>query len=119
MEHRTLLIIRKPPIGSVDAFEALRLSLSFYAADAPVEILLEGAGVLNWLAGMKTNSKDPLSVCRLVKDIERFDIPVFLLEEDLADYGLNQHDLASLHPKIISRDEATNLLFANETTISV
>ena len=106
MTKNTLIIIRKPPFGSVDSWEGLRLSLSFYASGLPVEILLEGPGVFNWLRGITQVSSDPQSVSRFATDIEKFDLPIFAVADDLADFGLNQEDMVSLHPKIISRKEA-------------
>ena len=119
MIKNTLIIIRKPPFGSVDSWEGLRLSLSFYASSLPVEILLEGPGVFNWLKGITPESSDPHSVSRFANDLEKFDLPVFVVADDLANFGLNQDDLISLHPKIISRKEAALMIAAHETTIAV
>jgi sulfur relay (sulfurtransferase) DsrF/TusC family protein len=119
MKQKTLIIIRKPPFGSVDSWEGLRCSLSFYASGMPVEILLEGAGVFNWLKGITPESIDPQSVSRFSTDIEKFQLPVFIVEEDLAKFGLNQDDLVSSHPKVISRKDAALLMADHETTIAV
>lgn len=112
-------MIRKPPFGNLDSWEGLRLSLSFYAADTHVDILLEGFGVMNWTKGIAQDSKNPDSVSRSVSDIARFNIPVYIIAEDLHLLGLTEDDLTSLHPKIITRESAMLLLAAYETTIAV
>jgi sulfur relay (sulfurtransferase) DsrF/TusC family protein len=119
LTQKTLIIIRKSPFGNVDSWEGLRLSLSFYASGLPVEILLEGAGVFNWLKGITPVSVDPQSVSRFATDIEKFELPVFIEAEDLTNLGLNQDDLVSTYPKIISRHDAALMIDAHETTISV
>ena len=119
MKQRTLIVIRKPPFGSVDSWEGLRLSLSFYASGLPVEILLEGVGVFNWLKGITPVSVDPQSVSRFATDIEKFELPVFVVAEDLANLGLNKDELVSTYPKIISSNDAALMIGAHEITISV
>lgn len=119
MTGKTLIIIRKPPFGSVDSWEGLRCSLSFYASNLPVVILLEGLGAFNWVRGITPESNDPHSVSRLVNDVERFEIPVFIVEDDMTNHGLNQADLVSKYPKIIFRKDAAQMIASYETTIAL
>jgi sulfur relay (sulfurtransferase) DsrF/TusC family protein len=85
----------------------------------PVEILLEGDGVFNWLRGIAQESKDTHSVSRLANDLERFGIPIFMVGEDMVNRGLKQDDLISTHSKIISRQDAAMMIASHETTIAV
>jgi sulfur relay (sulfurtransferase) DsrF/TusC family protein len=115
----TLLIIRKPPFGSIDSWEALRLSLSFYSASSPVTILLEDSGIFNWLSGIVAETVNPNSVSRFVRDIEQFDIPVSIIKEDLDKHGVSLDDLASRHPKLIQRSEVANLVATHDQIMAM
>jgi tRNA 2-thiouridine synthesizing protein C len=115
----TLLMIRKPPFGSVESWEALRLSLSFYAADVPVSILLENSGIFNWLSGIVAESDDIHSVSRFVKDVQKFDIPVYIVKDDLEKYGVSLNDLASHYPKLIQRSDVANLIATHDQVMAM
>lgn len=115
----TLIIIRKPPFGTVDSWEGLRSSLSFYASNSAVEIILEGPGVFNWIYGITPESKDPHSVSRLARDIGKFEIPVYAVGEDLTKYGLGAEDLISPNPEIITKKTVGEMIASHETTIAV
>ena len=81
--------------------------------------MFEGLGVLNWKSGIEKESQNPDSVSRLVEDIAKFGIPVFMVEEDLQSFGLDRDNLVSNPPKLISREEAAMMLFDHETTMAV
>ena len=84
-----------------------------------MEILLEGPGVFNLVRGIAPEAKDHHSVSRLVKDIERFGIPLYVVDDDLAGSNLSVEDLAAMHSRIISREEAARLIGSCETTIAL
>jgi hypothetical protein len=71
------------------------------------------------IRGMTPESKDPHSVSRLAKDIGKFEIPVYVLEEDLMIYGLRPGDLISPSPEIISKKILGEMIASHETTIAV
>ena len=117
--HRTLMIVRKPPFGSADSWEALRLALSFYAQRAPIAVVLEGYGVLNWVSGIITEAGSAMSVSRFVKDLALFGVPVFIVSEDLLENGFNATDLASQHPVLISRSRLAHMLTSYDVVVAV
>jgi len=118
-KHNTVIVVRKPPLGSVDAFEAMRLALSFYAAGAPVALLFEGPGTLNWVSGIAGPDVLAQSVSRLVTDIARFKIPAYVISEDLAESGFTPSDLASQHPVLIPRSDVSSMLTAYDSVVAV
>jgi hypothetical protein len=81
--------------------------------------LFEGPGVLNWKSGIEKESQNPDSVSRLIEDVSKFGIPVYIVEEDLRSYGLDHDNLVSNPPKLISREEAAVMIFHHETTMAV
>ena len=117
--HRTLVVVRKSPLGSVDSFEAMRLALSFYAADVPVTVLFEGPGALNWVSRVTGSDALAQSISRIVADFERFKIPTYVISEDLAENGFAPAELASRHPTVIPRSQAHSMLMAYDTVVAV
>ena len=117
--RRTLVVVRKAPLGSVDSFEAMRLALSFYAAEIPVEVLFEGSGALNLVSGMAGSDALSQSVSRLVTDIARFKIPSYVISEDLEETGFAPADLAPPLPLVIPRSHLSSMLTAYDTVVAV
>ena len=118
-EAKTLLIVRKPPYGLVDSWEVMRLALSLYAANLPVSVVFAGGGVSNWVSKMAPEAAKAQSVARFVKDLEQFEIPVYLVSEDLAERGLGEPDLASHHPKMVSRAAVAQLVASHDCVVAV
>jgi sulfur relay (sulfurtransferase) DsrF/TusC family protein len=118
-ERRTLIVIRKPPFGSVDSWEAMRLALSFYAQRAPVSVALEGPGVLNWVSNMIPEATSPRSVSRFVEDLGKFSVPVYLVLEDLGVAGFTPNDLASPHAQIIQRSEFAHMVASHDAVVAI
>jgi len=116
---RVLIVIDEAPFVNWDSWEGLRLSLSFYAADIPVEILLTGDGVLNWISGMTKESQDSRSVLRFVKDIENFAVPLYLVEEDLKVHQLDVNDLTSKYPRLIVRETAAKMIANHDSVLTM
>ena len=117
--RKTLMIVRKPPFGSADSWEALRLALSFYAQRAPVAVVLEGPGVLNWVSGLVSEAGAALSVSRLVKDLGLFGVPVFIVSEDLLESGFDAANLASQHAVLIPRSRLAHMLTTYDSVVAV
>ena len=117
--RKTLIMVRKPPFGSADSWEALRLALSFYAQRAPVAVVLEGPGVLNWVSGLVSEAGSALSVSRLVKDLGLFGVPVFIVSEDLLENGFDAADLASQHAILIPRSRLAQMVTAYDSVVGV
>ncbi len=118
-ERNTLMIVRKPPFGSADSWEALRLALSFYAQRAPITVVLEGPGVLNWVAGIASEAGSAQSVSRFVKDLALFGVPVFIVSEDLLECGFAAADLASQHAVLMPRSQLAQMLASYDTVVAV
>ena len=114
-----LLLIRKPPCGSVDSWEAMKLALAFYGAQASVRVVFEGDGVANWVANMTPGSAKAASVLRFVKDLEAFGVPVFLVSEDFAARGFVPADLASPHAKLIERSALAAMIASSDSVAAI
>ncbi len=117
--RQTLLIVRKPPFGSVDSWEAMRLALSFYGSHAQVAVVFEGDGVSNWVSQMMPETASAYSVARFVRDLEQFGIPVYVVSEDLAERGLNAHDMASSHARLIPRAELARMVSSYDNVAAI
>ncbi len=113
------MIVRKPPFGTADSWEALRLALSFYAQRAPITVVLEGPGVLNWVAGVTSEAVSAQSVSRFVRDLALFGVPVFIVSEDLSESGFGTADLASQHPVLIPRARLAHMLPDYDSVVAV
>lgn len=81
--------------------------------------MFEGPGILNWKSGIEEESQNPDSVSRLVEDVTKFGIHVYIVEEDLQSYGLDRDNLVSNPPKLIAREEAAMMILDHETTMAV
>ncbi len=117
--RRTLLIVRKPPFGSVDSWEAMRLALSFYAERAALTVVLEGPGVLNWVSNMAPEGPSTWSVSRFVADLQKFSVPVYLVSEDLTEAGLKLSDLSSPHARPIRRSKLSAMVASSDAVVAM
>ncbi len=115
----SLMIVRKPPFGSYDSWEAFRLALSFYAEQEPVSLVLQGQGVLNWVSNLLPETSSPRSVSRFVRDLEKFGVPVYVVLEDLKEAGLSSDDLASPYAKPVRRSELARMIASAGSVVAI
>jgi len=113
---RVLLIVRKPPGVTPDAWEALRFALSLYAADAPVTVALEGLGVFNCVLGIPEPTS-AYSTQRFIHDLESYGVSSYVVREDLMTY-LASDAVQSTHARPISRKELAMLVADHDVTIA-
>ncbi len=113
------MIVRKPPFGSIDSWEALRLALSFYAEREPVTVVLQGLGALNWASNLTPETKSQESVARFVRDLENFGVPVYVVLEDLKEAGLALVDLATPYAKPVRRSELARMVASSGSVVAI
>jgi len=115
VEKRVLMVVRRPPLGSVKAAEALRQSVGLTMSDDTITVLLLDAGA--WLAvpltpeviggGQVKKHLDTLPLLKARVQVER---------ESLQRYGIDE---AKVRPDIaiVSREEAISEMAAAEAVI--
>jgi len=96
-----LLIIRKPPHQSADSWDALRLALSLYAAQAKFGVVFEGAGVANLLSKEEEGEVDSYSTLKLIRDLDEFGAQLFVVKEDMEAAGFE--GTPPFHSQLVDR----------------
>lgn len=109
MANSTLVLITKPPYGLEDAFAGLRLALAMSVNGMKTSVLMLEDGVYNALGTQKPEAVSMPSNIDATKELYDFDVPVYVVKEDLAARGIDEARIfEGLKP--ISLDKVRELL---------
>lgn len=93
MANSTLVLITKPPYGLEEAFAGLRLALAMGVNGMKTSVLMLEDGVYNALATQKPEEVRMPSNVEATKELYDFEIPVYVVREDLAERGVPESAL--------------------------
>ncbi|MCJ7490162.1 MAG: DsrE family protein [Thermoplasmata archaeon] len=89
MAESMLLLVTKPPYGLEDAFAGLRLALAMAVNGMSVSVVMLEDGVYNAVAAQKSDAVGMPSNVDATTELYDFDVPVYVVREDLAERGLS------------------------------
>lgn len=93
MANSVLVIITKPPYGLEEAFAGLRMALAMGVNGMKASVLLMEDGVYNAVGTQKPEAVGMPSNIEATKELYDFDIPVFVVKEDLEGRGIPESKL--------------------------
>ncbi len=88
-----LVMITKPPYGLEEAFAGLRMALAMGVNGMKTTVLMLEDGVYNAVGSQKPEAVKMPSNIEATKELYDFDIPVFVLKEDLEGRGIPESNL--------------------------
>ena len=83
-----LVLITKPPYGLEEAFAGLRLALAMSVNGMKTSVLMMEDGVYNAVATQKPEAVRMPSNIEATKELYDFDVPVYVVKEDMAARGI-------------------------------
>lgn len=116
MADKICILVRKPPVGSKDSFEAFRVSLGLYVADVAATIVLLGDGVFNAVRGVDPERAGRPSMQLFIDEVVDCEITPKLVREDAQERGLSDADLADF-VEPISRGDLGKILREHELIV--
>lgn len=93
MAESTLVIVTRPPYGLEEAFAGLRLALAMSVNGMKTAVVLAEDGVYNALASQKADSVKMPSNMEATKELYDFEVPVYVVKEDLEERGIPESSL--------------------------
>ncbi len=93
MANSVLVMITKPPYGLEEAFAGLRMALAMGVNGMKTSVLLVEDGVYNALSTQKPEEVKMPSNIEATKELYDFEIPVFVVKEDLEGRGIPESKL--------------------------
>jgi tRNA 2-thiouridine synthesizing protein D len=93
MASSILVLITKPPYGLEEAFAGLRLALAMGVNGMKTSVLFVEEGVYNAVGAQKAEVLKMPSNIDATKDLYEFDVPVYVVSEDLAARGIQESRL--------------------------
>lgn len=93
MANSTLVVITKPPYGLEEAFAGLRLALAMGVNGMKTSVVMLEDGVYNAIGTQKPEAVKMPSNIDATKELYDFDIPVYVVREDLAARGIPETGL--------------------------
>ncbi len=93
MANSTLVLITKAPYGVEDAFAGLRLALAMGVNGMKTTVVMVEDGVFNAVGTQKPEAVKMPSNIEATKELYDFEIPVFVIKEDLAARGISEANL--------------------------
>lgn len=109
MATSILVLITKPPYGLEDAFAGLRLGLAMAVNGMKTSVLMIGDGVYNAVGSQKADALKMPSNVDATKELYDFEVPVYVVAEDLASRGVAESRLFE-GLKTVSEAQARELL---------
>lgn len=88
MANSTLVLITRAPYGLEDAFAGLRLALAMGVNGMKTSVVMIEDGVFNAVRTQKPESVKMPSNIEATKELYDFEIPVYVVKEDLAARGI-------------------------------
>lgn len=93
MANSILVVVTKPPYGVEDAFAGLRLGLAMAVNGIKTSVLMTDDGVFNAVGSQRPDAVKMPSNIDATKDLYDFDVPVYVVKEDLAARGIPESRL--------------------------
>ena len=93
MANSILVMITKPPYGLEEAFAGLRMALAMGVNGMKTTVLMLEDGVYNAVMTQKPEAVKMPSNIEATKELYDFDIPVFVVKEDLEGRGIPESKL--------------------------
>ena len=109
MAGSTLVLITKPPYGLEEAFAGLRLALAMGVNGMKTSVLMIEDGVYNAVGTQKAETVAMPSNMDATKELYDFDVPVYVVKEDLASRAIDESVLFD-GLKVVSASKAKELL---------
>ena len=118
MPKKFLLVIKNSPYRSLSATEGFRIATAIIAMDVLPELLFIDDGVYCLIKGQRPETAGLESYHERLKTLADL-IGLHTVKESMAERKLEFADLdENFQVKIITSDEATDLLIGNETVIT-
>jgi tRNA 2-thiouridine synthesizing protein D len=114
MASSILVLITKPPYGLEDAFAGLRLGLAMAVNGMKTSVLFMEEGVYNAIGTQKADVLKMPSNIDATKDLYEFDVPVYVVSEDLAARGIQESRLFE-GLKVIPATKARDLIAEHDS----
>lgn len=115
MASSALVLITKAPYGLEEAFAGLRLALAMGVNGMKTSVLLMEDGVYNALATQKSDVVKMPSNMDATKELYDFDVPVYVVKEDLDARGIPESKLFE-GLKVVPASTARQLLAEHDVT---
>lgn len=109
MANSTLVLITKSPYGLEEAFAGLRLALAMGVNGMKTSVVMLEDGVYNSLASQKPEVVKMPSNVEATKELYDFEIPVYVVKEDIAKRGISESSLFE-GLKVIPKEKVRELL---------
>ena len=109
MANSILVLVTKSPYGLEEAFAGLRLALAMGVNGMKTSVLMIDDGVYNAVGTQKPEVVKMPSNIEATKELYDFEIPVFVVKEDLAARGIPEPKLFE-GLKIVPASDAKMLL---------
>ncbi|MEM2890894.1 MAG: DsrE family protein [Thermoplasmata archaeon] len=93
MANSILVVVTKPPYGVEDAFAGLRLGLAMAVNGIRTSVLMTDDGVFNAVGSQRPEAVKMPSNIDATRDLYDFDVPVYVVKEDLAARGIPESRL--------------------------
>lgn len=93
MARSILVLITRAPYGLEEAFAGLRLALAMGVNGMKTSVLMMEDGVYNAVATQKPEAVKMPSNIEATKELYDFDVPVYVVREDLATRGIPESKL--------------------------
>ncbi|MEM0343622.1 MAG: DsrE family protein [Thermoplasmata archaeon] len=93
MANSILVVVTKPPYGVEDAFAGLRLGLAMAVNGIRTSVLMTDDGVFNAVGSQRPEAVKMPSNIDATRDLYDFDVPVYVIKEDLAARGIPESRL--------------------------
>jgi sulfur relay protein TusB/DsrH len=93
MANSALVLITKSPYGLEEAFAGLRLALAMGVNGMKTSVLMTEDGVYNAVGNQKPEVVKMPSNVEATKELYDFDVPVYVVKEDLAARGIPESKL--------------------------
>ncbi len=118
LRKRMLVLLRKPPHGSIFGQEALEAVLVAGAFEQDVTLLLMGDGVLNLLAGQQADLLEHRDLLTTFASLKEYDVHHIVVQESaLRQRGLVTTDLA-MKVDVLDDQRIAKLIDAQDVVIS-
>ncbi len=93
MAESILVLITRPPYGLEEAFAGLRLALAIAVNGMKTTVLMMEDGVFNAVSTQKPEVVKMPSNVEATKDLYDFEVPVYVVKEDLQARGISESSL--------------------------
>ncbi|MBU1158736.1 MAG: DsrE family protein [Candidatus Thermoplasmatota archaeon] len=113
MAESTLVLVTRAPYGLEDAFAGLRMALAMSVNGMTTSVVLIEDGVYNGLGSQKPEAVRMPSNAEATKELYDFDVPVYVVKEDLASRGIEESRLFE-GLKVIPASEVKKLVSEHE-----